>query len=136
MARAAIASLSCIRWSGAVAPAEIQVLVLSQWGALLRLRSKTKGNETCLRRVVVTAFPDLGHTPWIGDPRSGSLCCAFLGPTLNSVAIAPLGHGSWFFGVNWSRGVVVAAALFGLMLVLNFGSLAGGHSGWERLWRC
>jgi membrane protease YdiL (CAAX protease family) len=133
-------------WNGALILLPVQVALLFALGFLLR-RKPTLGSEGVVAGVALVGLAGrLAAKPTVGNAFSALLFYVFflgLGEELlfrgyiQSRLNMAFGRPFTFFGVQWGWGAVIAAALFGLMHVLNLGSLATGQwtlTPWWGLW--
>lgn len=136
-----LAFVSYRHWSGALLMAAVQIAVLFALGWLLK-RKPTRTEDGLLVGVVaVTAgFSFAQQATWANAVSAFVFYVLFLGlgeellfrGYIQSRLTAAWGRPYRFFGVAWGWSVVIASMLFGLMHVLNLGSLAGGD--WQLTW--
>ncbi|MEZ0396881.1 MAG: CPBP family intramembrane glutamic endopeptidase [Anaerolineales bacterium] len=129
------------QWSGSLILAGVQIAVLFVLGWLLK-RKPTQNENGVL---VGTILPTLCLQPTLKAGLDNAISAIvfyifFLGlgeellfrGYIQSRLNAAFGKPFRFFGVNWGWGIVIASALFGLMHILNLGSLVSGH--WQLVW--
>ncbi|HOT91653.1 MAG TPA: CPBP family intramembrane metalloprotease [Anaerolineae bacterium] len=141
IASAAIAFVDYREWSGSLILAAVQIAVLFALGWLLKRKPTANDNGSLLSTVLPIACLNLTLEARVGNALSAFVFYVFfvgLGEELlfrgyiQSRLNAAFGKPFRFFGVNWGWGIVITAALFGLMHILNIGSLVIGR--WELAW--
>lgn len=135
------AFLNYRQWSGSLIMAGVQVAVLFLLGWLLKRKPTRDENGTLVGAVVLIACSSFAQKATLGNAVSAFVFYIFflgLGEELlfrgyiQSRLNAAWGRPFQFFGVNWGWGIIIAAALFGLMHVLNVGGLVSGA--WQPQW--
>lgn len=128
-------------WGGSLILAALQIAVLFAIGWLLKRKPTASANGVSLGAILPIACSELAIGARFGNALSAFVFYVFflgLGEELlfrgyiQSRLNAAFGKPFRFFGVNWGWGVVMTAALFGLMHVLNLASLIGGR--WQLTW--
>jgi uncharacterized protein len=141
IASATIAFVEYRQWPGALILAAVRIVVLILLGWLLRSKPTANGNGATLTVLLPLIFLGLTLNVSVGNALSAIIFYLFFlgfGEELlfrgyiQSRLNAAFGKPFHFFGVRWGGGIVIAAALFGLMHALNIGSLVSGH--WELTW--
>jgi hypothetical protein len=141
LAGAVVAFVDYGEWRGSLTLATVQVAALFTIGWLLKRKPTASEKGVLLSAILPIASSELAIGTRLGNAVSAFVFYVFFlgfGEELlfrgyiQSRLNAALGKPFRFFGVNWGWGVVIAAALFGLMHVLNIGSLVGGR--WEPAW--
>lgn len=131
------------RWDGAVALVVIKIALLFVLAFLLR-KKLTAGNFGILGAFIVF-IPGIFSGASIAFGKAISTFIfyfLFLGPGeeilfrgyIQSRLNRAFGRPYRFFGVKWGMGLIIASFMFGLMHVLNVGSLINGHWEFEPWW--
>lgn len=141
IASAVFALVDYREWRGSLILATVQIAVLFAIGWLLKRKPTAGENEVLLGAILPIACSELAIGARLGNALSAFVFYVFflgLGEELlfrgyiQSRLNAAFGKPLRFFGVNCGWGIVMTAALFGLMHVLNLGSLVGGR--WQLAW--
>ncbi len=141
----AIASAPCAfinykHWSGAFILAGVQMAVLFALGRLLKRKPTRHENDVLFGAMLITSLHFTQKVTLDNAISAFVFYLLFLGlgeellfrGYIQSRLNAVWGRPFQFYGVNWGWGVIIASALFGLMHVLNLGSLVGGA--WKPAW--
>lgn len=146
VASVALSVVSDRTWDGALILSAIQVALLLVLGLLLRRKRTLGGNGASAAAMLVGFAGPLAAKPTVENGLSALLFYIFflgLGEELlfrgyiQSRLNLAFGKDFMFFGVRWGWGVVIASALFGLMHVINLGSLVTQHwylTPWWGVW--
>ena len=141
IASATLAVVNYRHWSGVLILAGVKIAVLFALGWLLK--HKPTQNESGLLVGTAILIPCLNLTSKATVDNAISafifyilflgfgeelLFRGYIQSRLNAVFGRPL----QFYGVNWGWGIIIASALFGLMHILNIGSLVSGD--WKLEW--
>jgi len=141
IASAAVAFVDYRQWPGSLLLAAVRIVVLVVLGWMLRHKPTANGNGAMLAALLPLVFLSLTLNVRVGNALSAIVFYVFFlgfGEELlfrgyiQSRLNAAFGKPFHFFGVRWGGGIVIAAALFGLMHILNIGSLVSGY--WELTW--
>ncbi|BCX03372.1 MAG: hypothetical protein KatS3mg053_1310 [Candidatus Roseilinea sp.] len=128
-------------WRGSLILAALQIAVLFATGWLLQRKPTASANGVSLGAISPIACSELATGARAGNALSAFVFYVFflgLGEELlfrgyiQSRLNIAFGKPFRFFGVNYGWGIAITAALFGLMHVLNLGSLVGGR--WQPAW--
>ena len=138
LAGAAVGIIDYKSWSGALVLAAAQVAALLALGLMLRRKPTRREDGIFIGALLLMTFSNFAPKFSFGNAASAFLFyILFLGlgeellfrGYIQSRLNAAFGRPFRFSGVSWGWGVVIASALFGLMHVLNLGSLVGAVSG-------
>jgi hypothetical protein len=131
-------------FTGGLIMAVVQIAVLFAVGWLLRRKPTMNESGVLVGAILLIGRSNLTQqTAPLGNAISAFIFYIFflgLGEELlfrgyiQSRLNAAFGRPFQFFGVNWGWGIVIMALLFGLMHVLNLGSLAIGNWQLEPWW--
>jgi hypothetical protein len=143
MANAPLAFIDHRRWNGALILAGVQIVALCVLARLLK--GKPTRNEGGFLAGAILMISCSGFAPGatLGNAISALVFYVlFLGlgeellfrGYIQSRLNAAFGRPYRFHGVDWGWGVVIASGLFGLMHVLNLGSLVSGDWGLAWWW--
>ncbi|GIV63984.1 MAG: hypothetical protein KatS3mg045_1323 [Bellilinea sp.] len=128
-------------WGGSLILAAVHIAVLFALVWLLKRKPTANENGVLLSIILPIACLELTMEARVGNAISAFVFYVFflgLGEELlfrgyiQSRLNAAFEKPFQFFGVTWGWGIVIAAALFGLMHILNIGGLVNGH--WELAW--
>lgn len=128
-------------WRGSLILAALHIAVLFALGWLLQRKPTASENGVSPGAISPIACSEFAIGAGLGNALSAFVFYVFflgLGEELlfrgyiQSRLNAAFGKPFRFFGVNCGWGMVITAALFGLMHVLNLGSLVGGR--WQLSW--
>ena len=135
-----------MRWDGALIMVVVEIAVLFILGGLLSRKPTRNESGMLVGALLVVSYSSLAGKPTVGNGISAILFYIFflgLGEELlfrgyiQSRLNEAWGKPYQFFGVNWGWGVVITSILFGIMHILNLGSLIGGEwrlTPWWGLW--
>ena len=141
IASAAFAFLDYSEWHGSLILAVLKIAVLFATGWLLRRKPTANGKGVLLSTVLPLLFIGLAMGTRLGNALSAIVFYIFFvgfGEELlfrgyiQSRLNVTFGRPYKFMGVIYGWGIVIASALFGMMHILNIGSLVGGR--WELAW--
>ncbi len=141
IASAAFAFLDYSEWHGSLILAVLKIAVLFATGWLLRRKPTANGKGVLLSTVLPLLFIGLAMGTRLGNALSAIVFYIFFvgfGEELlfrgyiQSRLNVTFGRPYKFMGVIYGWGIVIASALFGMMHILNIGSLDGGQ--WELAW--
>lgn len=129
------------QWSGALIMAGVQIALLFALGWLLKRKPTRNENGILVGGMLLVAGSSFAQQATLGNAISAFVFyilflglgeeLLFRGYIQSRLNIA-WGRPFQFYGVNWGWGIVIASILFGLMHVLNIGSLVSGH--WKLEW--
>ena len=141
IASAAFAFVDYREWHGSLILAALKIAVLFATGWLLKRKPTANGEGVLLSTVLPLLFIGLAMGTRLGNAVSAIVFYLFFvgfGEELlfrgyiQSRLNFAFGKPFKFMGVNYGWGIVIASALFGLMHILNIGSLVAGR--WELAW--
>jgi membrane protease YdiL (CAAX protease family) len=133
-------------WWGALIMAGVQIALLFALGRLLKRKPTRNESGTLVTASLVIAYSNLTQGATLNSAISALLFYVFflgLGEELlfrgyiQSRLNDAFGRPFQFYGVKWGWGIVITSVLFGLMHVINLGSLAIGDwqlTPWWGLW--
>lgn len=141
IASAAFAFVDYTEWHGSLILAGLRIAVLLATGWLLKRKPTANERGILLSTVLPVICIELAIGARLGNALSAIVFYLFFvgfgeellfrGYIQSRLNVA-FGRPYKFMGVNYGWGIVITSALFGLMHVLNIGSLVGGH--WELAW--
>jgi len=136
-----LADVKFKEWNGALIMAGVEIAALLAVAWLLRRKPTMNENGVLAGALVLMAAGNLAQRATLGNAISAILFYVFflgLGEELlfRGYIQTRLNH-AWgrpftFFGVNWGWGLIITSVLFGLMHVLNMGSMITGD--WQITW--
>nr|MBC7243975.1 CPBP family intramembrane metalloprotease [Chloroflexota bacterium] len=135
IANAVLGLVNYKHWTGALLMAGVHIALLWALGWLLQSKPTRNEHGTLAGVALVMAYSHLAQKVSLNNAISALLFYVFflgLGEELffrgyiQSRLNAVFGRPFQFYGVNWGWGVIITSALFGLMHVLNLGSLVMG----------
>lgn len=138
---AVLASVDYREWRGVLILVTLQIAVLLATGWLLKHKPTADVNGSPLGVISSVVCLELAIGSRVGNALSALVFYIFflgLGEELlfrgyiQSRLNAAFEKPFRFFGVPWGWGIVITAALFGVMHVLNLGSLVSGR--WQPAW--
>ena len=130
-------------WWGSLIMAGIQIAVLFSLGWLLRRKPTRNESGVVMGTLLLIAFSNLNQKAPLENPVTGFLFYIFflgLGEELlfrgyiQSRLNEAWGRPFQFFGVPWGWGLIITSVIFGLMHVINIGSLINGNWQLEPWW--
>lgn len=133
-------------WWGALILAGVEIAVLFILGRVLSSKSARNESGTLVGAIMVIAYSNLAQKATLNNAISALLFYVFfvgLGEELlfrgyiQSRLNGAFGKPFQFYGVNWGWGIIITSVLFGLMHVINLGSLPLGNwqlAPWWGLW--
>ena len=122
-------------WWGAFIMAGVQIAVLFVLGRVLTPKITQDESSKIVGAILVISFSNLAKSAFLGNAISALFFYVFflgLGEELlfrgyiQSRLNDAFGKPFQFYGVHWGWGIIITSILFGLMHVLNLGSLAIG----------
>lgn len=128
-------------WRGALVMAVVQIALLYALGWLLKRKPTRNESGVVVGAAALIAFSNLAQMPALANAVSVFIFYIFflgLGEELlfrgyiQSRLNAAWGKPYRFFGVRWGWGVMITSLLFGMMHVINIGSLITGS--WQPEW--
>jgi uncharacterized protein len=129
------------QWSGALIIAGVEIALLFALGWLLKRKPTRNESGVLVAAIVPITFSNLTQNATLNNAVSAFVFYIFflgLGEELlfrgyiQSRLNVAWGRPFQFFGVHWGWGIIITSVLFGLMHVLNVGSLVQGH--WQLEW--
>lgn len=141
LASVAFAFVDYREWHGSLILAVLKIAVLFAIGWLLKRRPTASGKGVLLSTILPIICIELTIGARLGNAASAILFYLFFvgfgeellfrGYIQSRLNVA-FGKPFRFMGVNYGWGIIMASALFGMMHILNIGSLVGGQ--WEPAW--
>jgi membrane protease YdiL (CAAX protease family) len=134
------------RWDGALILAGVEIAVLFALGWMLKRKPTRNESGIVVGAILLTTYSSITQKATVGNGISALLFYVFflgLGEELlfrgyiQSRLNEAFGRPFQFFGVHWGWGVVITSVLFGLMHILNIGTLVTGDwqlTPWWGLW--
>ena len=141
IASASLAFINYKHWSGALILAGVQIAVLFALGWLLQRKPTQNEDDLLVGAILLMTSSNFTQKATLDNAISAFVFyILFLGfgeellfrGYIQSRLNAVFGRPFQFYGVNWGWGIIIASALFGLMHVLNIGSLVS--SDWKLAW--
>lgn len=123
-------------WRGALIMAGLQIALLFALGRLLKRKATRNESGIVVSAIMLTTYSSIAGKATIGNAISALLFYVlFLGlgeeflfrGYIQSRLNDAFGKPFQFYGVNWGWGIIITSLLFGLMHLLNIGSLAIGN---------
>lgn len=136
-----LAFINLTEWSGALIMAGVNIALLFALGLLLKRKPTQNESGILVGAILLIAYSNLTQKASLNNAISAFVFYIFflgLGEELlfrgyiQSRLNAAWGRPFQFYGVNWGPGIIITSVLFGLMHVLNMGSLVTGD--WHLEW--